>query len=110
MDNLMAISRQNHSFVREILEVYLTSTPKDLDKLEHHVHDKNWEMVRYFAHKLKSSSFTIGFDKGYRIFQTMEDIIKDQQDVSVIPEHLDQAQRLCHEAQVQVKIELSSYV
>lgn len=97
-------------FIREILEVYLSSTPRDMDKLENNVEEENWEMVRYFAHKLKSSSFTIGFDSGFKVFQKIENTIKDNEDTRAIPILLKEAQDLCNQAQIQVKIELSNYV
>lgn len=110
LDNLKAISRNNHGFIREILEVYLTSTPKDLQKLQTHVVDENWEMVRYFAHKMKSSSLTIGFEEGFKIFQIIENTIKDQGDLTIIPKVMQEAGTLCDNAHVQVKIELSNYL
>jgi HPt (histidine-containing phosphotransfer) domain-containing protein len=110
LDNLKAISRDNHGFIREILEVYLSSTPKDLLKLQTHVVEENWEMVRYFAHKMKSSSFTIGFIEGFKIFQKMENTIKDNEDLTGIHEVMQQASTLCDNAHVQVKIELSNYL
>jgi hypothetical protein len=69
LDNLKVLSRHNHSFIREILEVYLMNTPKDLLKMRESVDAQDWPVVRYFAHKLKSSSFTIGFIEGHRRFQ-----------------------------------------
>jgi HPt (histidine-containing phosphotransfer) domain-containing protein len=110
LDNLKAISRYNNGFIRDILEVYLSSTPKDLEKLEQHVRDENWEMVRYFAHKMKSSSFTMGFQEGFKVFQKMENCIKDQGDMKLIPAMMQDAVVLCQSAQIEVKIELSNYL
>jgi len=110
LKNLKTLSKHNHGFIREILEVYLTNTPLDVDKLVDAVEEENWEEVRYFAHKLKSSSFTLGFEDGYAVFQKIESIIKDHQDVAAIPSLCKEAVALCDEVTVQVKIALSDYV
>ena len=78
LDNLKSLSKNNHAFIREILEVYLMNTPKDVESMESAVESGDFEMVRYFAHKLKSSSFTIGFNDGFKVFQEIEHDIKNE--------------------------------
>lgn len=85
LDNLKALSRNNESFIREILELYLANTPIDLEKMKEAVLDENWQTVRYFAHKLKSSSFSIGFEEGHRRLQEIEHLIKNKEDSARIP-------------------------
>lgn len=75
-----------------------------------HVKEEDWTQVRYYAHKLKSSSFTLGFEKGYKIFVEIEDIIKDGQDTSPIPDMTLKAEELCNLAFIQIKVELTKYV
>ncbi len=110
LDNLKALSKHNQSFVREILEVYLSNTPKDLAQLTVCVEKKDWPMVRYYAHKLKSSSFTIGFTQGHQMFQLIEKVIKNEEPVDQLPQLNEEIQKLCSECMVQVKIELSNYI
>lgn len=110
LDNLKALSKHNQSFVREILEVYLSNTPKDLEQLSLCVEKDDWPMVRYYAHKLKSSSFTIGFTEGHQMFQRMEKVIKDDEPKDQIPKLNKEIQELCETCMVQVKIELSKYL
>ncbi len=108
--NLRALSKHNHSFIREILEVYLSNAPKDLLKLRENVESADWPMVRYFSHKLKSSSYTIGCEKAYRLFQQIEYIIKNDGDTSKIITLLEDVEDVSKETLVQVKIELSKYL
>ena len=72
LNALRAISRNNESFVREVLDVFQANTPKDLEQLTEHIGEGRGEQVRYFAHKLKSSCFTIGFEKGYEFFKELD--------------------------------------
>lgn len=110
LQNLKVLSRHNLSFVREILEVYLSNTPRDMSNLAECVEKEEWNDVRYYAHKLKSSSFTIGFDSGYKVYQEMETLIKEEGDMTEIPPLMAKAKSLCDQALVEVKIELTEYL
>ena len=104
----MALSPQNLSFVREILEAYLANSPRDMTDLKERVDESDWEQVRYFAHKLKSSSFIIGFESGYLIYQEIETRIKDKEDLSDIPSLMDEAISLCDRALDEVRMHLKT--
>ncbi|NNE55150.1 MAG: Hpt domain-containing protein [Flavobacteriales bacterium] len=110
LQNLKTLSRHNHSFIREILEVYLTNTPRDLRDLSEAVQTERWPDVRYYAHKLKSSSFTLGFDEGYAVFMEIERLLKDGLDPQPVPELYQKAEALCEKAFIEIKIELTNYV
>ncbi len=110
LENLKALSRHNQSFIREILEVYLTNTPKDIEMMRSAVDSEDWSTVRYYAHKLKSSSFTIGFDEGYRKFQEIEHLVKDEGDINEIPPLFSSASTMCEDCIREVKIELTKYI
>lgn len=94
LNALRAISRNNESFVREVLDVFQANTPKDLDQLAEHIGEGRGEQVRYFAHKLKSSCFTIGFEKGYEFFKELETAAEKQEHARWQP-LLDGAQEVC---------------
>jgi len=85
------------------------NTPKDVDSMHESVKSGDFKMVRYFAHKLKSSSFTIGFTEGFRIFQKIELCVKDDQDEQQIPGLFLEAKVLCDSCIKEVKIELTNY-
>ena len=110
LDNLKILSKNNPTFIREILEVYLMNTPKDVESMEEAVESGDLQMVRYFAHKLKSSSFTIGFDAGFKIFQKIENDIKNKVEKPNVPQKFTQAKDLCDECIRAVKIELTNYM
>ncbi len=109
LDHLKALSLHNQSFIREILEVYLANTPKDLDKMKEAVEAEDWKVVRYYAHKLKSSSFTIGFQKGYLVFQRIEQQIKQEQPLDQVDNWFAEARDVCDQCVNEVKVELAKY-
>ena len=110
LDNLKSLSKHNHAFIREILEVYLMNTPKDVQNMETSLESGDYQMVRYFAHKLKSSSFTIGFTEGFKVFQEIEMCVKEKTDEQLIPEKFAKAKSLCATCIKEVKIELTNYM
>lgn len=107
LTHLRILSKGNTSFIQEILEVYLTSAPTDLQLLEQMYADGNLEKVRYLAHKMKSSAFTIGFTEGYTLFQSIESCVKNQENLDQIGPMLVKAKLLCEESFVCVKQELA---
>lgn len=109
LDNLKVLSKDNPAFIKEILQVYLENAPVDFNKLKDHAAKEDWTMVRYYAHKLKSSSFTIGFDDGFSAFQSIERIIKNQEGIDPIPELIITADRLCQNSYMEVQDALKHY-
>lgn len=109
LDNLRVLARNNEAFVQEILGVYLDNTPKDLVNMRNAVEDSDWHLVRYFAHKLKSSSFTIGFIEGHRRFQEIEHRIKNEDDIDGVPALFYEAVDACDRCIIEVKQELAKH-
>lgn len=109
LDNLKALSKDNPAFIKEILQVYLDNAPVDFNKLKLHASEQDWPHVRYFAHKLKSSSFTIGFDDGFTLFQQMERIIKNEEDTANISTLIEEAETCCKRSFIEVKKELQTF-
>lgn len=79
LENLRLLSRDSDTFIREILKVYLENTPIDLGRMANAVSEENWKVVQYYAHKLKSSAFTIGFLAGHDVFQQIEHRIRNNE-------------------------------
>ncbi len=109
LDNLRVLARNNEAFVQEILGVYLENTPKDLVNMRSAVEERDWHLVRYFAHKLKSSSFTIGFIEGHRRFQEIEHRIKSADDIDGVSALFYEAVDACDRCITEVKQELAKY-
>lgn len=109
LENLRTLSRQNDAFIREILEVYLENTPKDIERMHEAVLARDWQVVRYFAHKLKSSSFTIGFNEGHAKFQQIEQMVRNEEFGDRVDTLFAEAQNICDLCITEVKDELEKY-
>lgn len=109
LENLKTLSRQNDAFIKEILEVYLNNTPKDIDQMGEAVLARDWQVIRYYAHKLKSSSFTIGFLEGHAKFQEIEQLVRSEDFSDKVDVLFDQAKSVCDACVVEVLQELKKY-
>lgn len=110
LENLRVLSRNNDDFIREILEVYLTNTPRDIESMRAALSNEDWQTVRYFAHKLKSSSFTIGFIEAHGIFQQIEYAIRDNPIKPEVDHLVQHAIERCEACYVEIRLEMNNAV
>jgi len=107
LDRLEKISGGNMTFVREILEVFLEQTPRELEKLEDHIEKNELEKVEYLSHKLKSATDSIGFVEGRKLFKHIEDNAH-QKAGAEIPALFEEVKETCSSAFSQVEKKLES--
>ena len=108
--HLKTLSKGNTDFISEILQVYLTNAPRDFEELKSSYEARDMDKVCYLAHKLKSSTFTVGFDEGYKIFQEIECILKEGKSREKISALIEKANSACSQSIVEVKIELAKFL
>ncbi|NQX91298.1 MAG: Hpt domain-containing protein [Flavobacteriales bacterium] len=89
LTHLNNLSKGNDAFLKEILSVYLENYPKDLEGLKEAYAKDEWGKVRYYAHKMKSTCYTIGYIEGYSNYQEIEKIIKEGEERERIAEIID---------------------
>lgn len=107
LTNLRAISKNNESFIREVLEVFCSNTPRDIGELETEHGKGNVEAVRYYSHKLKSSCFTIGFEKGYEVFKAVETMAEGETEHEGIEALILRAKEICEQAIREIQTEIA---
>jgi HPt (histidine-containing phosphotransfer) domain-containing protein len=73
LNHLEKISGGNKDFIREILQIFLEQTPREIAKLREYLEHDEMEKVEYYAHKLKSATDSIGFSEGRQLFNQIED-------------------------------------
>jgi HPt (histidine-containing phosphotransfer) domain-containing protein len=73
------------------------------------VKDRDWKVIRYYAHKLKSSSFTIGFNDGHQKFQAIEQMIRNEEYNDSIDQLFTDALTACDACVVEVNKELAKH-
>jgi CheY-like chemotaxis protein len=70
-----------------VLQIFIDETPKDYQKLKQAIEDKNWDITRETAHKLKSSFKTIGLKNEADILQKIEYSSREKLEFSLLTEY-----------------------
>lgn len=63
LDYLTELSKGNAKFVEEMIEIFLVESPLEINLLEKGVNEKNFELIRSSAHKMRSTIPFVGIDK-----------------------------------------------
>lgn len=62
LDYLIQLSKGNNTFVKEMIEIFLTENPEEIRSLESGINDKNYALIKAAAHKMKSTIPFVGLD------------------------------------------------
>ena len=63
---------QDVEFFIELLDIYIADMPKVIGKIKTAVDEKNCDKLRFFAHKLKGNSLTLGIENFTKICSLLE--------------------------------------
>ncbi|MCE9539158.1 MAG: hypothetical protein K8R85_08065 [Bacteroidetes bacterium] len=63
LDYLAELSKGSMQFVNEMIEIFLVESPLELSLLEKGILEKNFDLVRASAHKMRSTIPFVGIDK-----------------------------------------------
>ena len=69
---------QDINFFIELLDIYITDMPKVIEKIKSSVEEKDYEKLRFNAHKLKGNSLTLGIDFFVKICSQLESAGKEK--------------------------------
>ena len=82
---LMQLMDNSAEIVLEVLAIFKSEVPKDIQKLENHLKHEEWEMLSKTAHKLKSSVGNLGLNELRDLFLFIEQNGKDKTNLDKIP-------------------------
>ncbi len=68
---------QDVNFFIELLDIYISDMPKVIGKIKVSVDEKDHEKLKFFAHKLKGNSLTLGIDDFVKICSHLENAGKE---------------------------------
>lgn len=60
---LIAISKGNKAFIDEMIDIFLTENPLEIELLESAIEELDYEGIKAYAHKMKSTIPFVGLDK-----------------------------------------------
>ena len=82
---LMQLMDNSAEIVLEVLAIFKSEVPKDIQKLENHLKHEEWEMLSKTAHKLKSSVGNLGLNELRDLFLFIEQNGKDKTNLDKVP-------------------------
>jgi HPt (histidine-containing phosphotransfer) domain-containing protein len=95
LKHLRNIVGDNPEFLVQVLEIFLKSAPRDLAGLHTGVGERDPEVIRFHAHKLKSACGAIGFNSAFDCFKRIEALARAGDPAGEIAAELSAADVLC---------------
>jgi HPt (histidine-containing phosphotransfer) domain-containing protein len=62
LDYLYELAKGDMGFVQEMIDVFITDTPAEVESLGDRIKDRNYAEIRQIAHKLRSTIPYVGLD------------------------------------------------
>jgi HPt (histidine-containing phosphotransfer) domain-containing protein len=88
---LRQLMDNNAEIVLEVLAIFKSEVPKDIQHLELNMQQKEWEQLSKTAHKLKSSVGNLGLNQLRDIFLYIEQNGKEKTNIDQLPEYVNKA-------------------
>ncbi len=82
---LQEVSKGNIPFMLDMIQIFLTKTPETLAILQQEIEKSNWEMVGFYAHKLKATYAYMGMNELKELLINIEKSAKQVENLTEIP-------------------------
>lgn len=63
LDYLTELAKGNATFVKEMIEIFLTENPQEIQSIEDGINDKNFALIKTSVHKMKSTIPFVGLNR-----------------------------------------------
>lgn len=96
---LIEVSKGNKTFVKEMIDLFLSENPEEIKNLEKGIHAKDYGLIKATAHKLRSTIPFVGLDK---IIETeveeIETLATNKSDMPEIEKRFAKIKEVCEKA------------
>lgn len=103
LDHLKRIVGNDPAFIRQVLQIFIRNTPKDMAALMDSVNSENHEQVGFYSHKLKSAAGAIGYNQAYEDFKRLEIMARDRNPMTEIAESVNKLSDECMACMVDIE-------
>jgi HPt (histidine-containing phosphotransfer) domain-containing protein len=97
LEHLKRIVGSDPAFIRQVLQIFVRTAPKDMAALSESVEQSNHEQIGFNAHKLKSAAGAIGYNQAYEDFKILESMARDRCPIGEIAEMVNRMNGECME-------------
>jgi CheY-like chemotaxis protein len=98
-----SISNGDQTFVLKMVEIYLEQTELFLRQLLEAYEQKDWDVIRHIAHKIKPSLRMIGLSDIGSILNTIEQSTEEMKDLEQLPALIPQVERACRQSMIELE-------
>jgi HPt (histidine-containing phosphotransfer) domain-containing protein len=103
LEHLKRIVGNDPAFIRQVLQIFLRNTPKDMEALIESVEKESHEQISFHAHKLKSAAGAIGYNQAYEDFKVLEAMSKEMAPIPEIKKKVDSLSAECMSCMVDIE-------
>lgn len=82
---LEEISNGKIDYIRQIVELFMKQTPGDIDILNTHIQNQDWDEVNRQAHYLKPTLIYVGAKDMYQQVLSIEQLAKQREKLDTLP-------------------------
>jgi HPt (histidine-containing phosphotransfer) domain-containing protein len=99
LDYLTVLSKGNKEFITEMLDIFLTETPVEIETLENAIAETDFEQIQSIVHHMRSTMPFVGLDKhiGAELIQT-EQLAKARSGIQTIKINFAKIKEVCNKA------------
>ena len=101
-----SITEEDMELKIKMMRIMLDETPDELEKLRKYTDEKNWDLVRAIAHKMKSSMQFLGLKETLDNVKSVELYAKEMKNLELIPEKVSRVEQDCRQALIALQEEL----
>ena len=102
---LKASTDNNDDLMVKMIEIMLRETPEELEKMEYHYYQKNWQRLAAVAHKFKSSAAFMGLPDTEELVKSIQLDAEKQENLEDLWERIEVVKETCLEACRELEIE-----
>lgn len=102
---LKELSNGSNEFIIQIISVFMTQTPEELEKLEKSLNTANWDALRATAHKIKPSFLFMGIKELESVVNSVEEFAAKKINLDRLPEMIAKIKTICEQAFAELEIE-----
>lgn len=102
---LKELSNGSNEFITQIISIFMTQTPEELEKMEKSLNAGNWDAVRATAHKIKPSFLFMGIKELESVINSVEDFAAKKTNLDQLPEMITKIKTICEQALVELETE-----
>jgi len=103
LDYLTELSKGNKKFIADMVGIFLEENPGEIALLEESIRNKNFDSIKAYAHKLKSSIPFVGINKIIdKDIAEMEDLAVKRTDLEKIQLLFDTVKIVCEKARMEL--------